>query len=65
MGKRVNKTAKFTVSIDLTNCGLTSGELVLNMEVRHPKVLTSPLGLYSKKVKVDLTKMVTNATIAD
>ena len=56
MAKRLNKTTKFTVSIDLTNCGLPSGELVLNMAVRHPKVLASPLGMYSKTVKVDLTK---------
>ena len=67
MSKRLNKTTKFTVSIDLTNCGLPSGELVLNMVVRHPKVVTSPLGMYSKTVKVDLTKYleVTNETVSD
>ena len=64
MGKYANKTTKFTVSVDLATCGFTSGELVLNMVVKHPRVLTGPLGMYAKKVTIDLTK-VNNETVAN
>ena len=63
MGKRLNKKTKFSVTVDLAQCGFGSGELVLQMSIIHPKVLSAPLGSYVKKVRIDLTKVI-NETVA-
>ena len=60
---RLNKTTRGTVSVSLTDLGLPGGEVVINLEVRHPKVIEGTLGMYAKKVKIDLTK-VNNAPIS-
>ena len=55
--KRLNKTTRGVVSVNLTDLGLPGGEVVFNLVVRHPKVITGTLGLYSKKVTINLTKV--------
>jgi hypothetical protein len=65
MGKRVNKTTYFSVTVDLSHVdGFNSGELVLRFAMKHPKVLPATLGSYEKRVRVDLTKVL-NETIAN
>ena len=55
MGKRLNKKTKFTVTVDLSQVdGFVGGELLLELEVNHPKVISAPLGTYKKRVVVDL-----------
>ena len=64
---RLNKTTRGTVSVSLTDLGLPGGEVILNLEVRHPKVVEGTFGSYMKKVKIDLTKVnveVNDATIS-
>lgn len=62
MSKRLNRKTRFTVTVDLAQVeGFGSGELLLELEVNHPKVLTTPLGTYTKRVVVDLRPyLVTN-----
>ena len=60
MGKRLCKKTRFTVTVDLAQVeGFGSGELLLELEVNHPKVLTTPLGTYNKRVVVDLRPYLT------
>ena len=63
MGKRRNKKTRFSVTVDLAQAGFSSGELVLNLEVNHPKELTHPLGSYAKRVVIDL-RSVNDETVA-
>lgn len=60
MGKRVNKTTKFTVDISkaLHDNGLpTTLMLELSMRVKHPKQLEGVTGHFSKQVVIDFTKV--------
>ena len=60
MGKRLNKTTKFTADITqlLTDNGLPAGlALELALVIKHPKDLTGLTGHFSKKVTIDFTKV--------
>ena len=63
MGKRLNKTTHGTVTVSLSDLGLPGGEVILNLAVKYPKVVEGNFGTYSKKVKIDLTK-VNNETVS-
>ena len=60
MGKRVNKKTRFTVTVNLAEVeGFGSGELLLEIELNHPKVIPTALGSYKKRVVVDLRPFLT------
>ena len=67
-GPRKNKTTYGTVTVSLSDLGLPGGEVILNLAVKHPKVVEGNFGTYSKKVKIDLTKVnveVNDATVSN
>lgn len=57
MGKRVNKTYRAAVTVNLTDAGLGSGEVTLNLKIKASKDPKAVYGSYAKNITIDLTKV--------